>query len=370
MSAEHNPAEICFSDTLCAYDYHLPPELIAAKPRERGCSRLLALNRATGAYSEHNFADLPRLLPPGALLVVNSAQVVPARVHGARGSGGKMEFLLLTPLPLLEISEKSATAERSAVVEGLLKPARYARLGVSYAFADGNLELVVLEKGEFGRCVAHCRWNGDLAAIFDRYGEPPLPPYMRRRAEPRDKAAYQTIYSRADKSGAVAAPTAGLHFTPQMRDQLSAAGFGWAETTLYVGYGTFSPVRVKNINEHVMHSEYAEIGADAVLAINGAKQAGRPVVAIGTTVARLLEGVTTLHEGKLCPHAGWINIFMRPGYRFSVVDGLITNFHLPRSTLLMLVSAFAGREMLLDSYAFAVRRRYAFFSYGDAMLIS
>lgn len=248
------------------------------------------------------------------------------------------------------------------------------------------MRVVVLEKGDFGRCRARLVWSaGDpekaagaeeaaeaLRRHFETLGHLPLPPYIRRPDTPEDAGRYQTVYARADKAGSVAAPTAGLHFTGDMRQRLRERGFEWAEVTLHVGYGTFSPVRCADVRDHVMHAEYAEVPAETALAVNRARAEGRPVLAVGTTAARTLEGAAAAQnaeDGALAPCSGWVNSFIRPGYAFRVIDGLITNFHLPESTLLMLVSALTGRERMLTLYAEAVERGYRFFSYGDAMLI-
>lgn len=358
--------EAVFEDTLDAYRYELPEDRIARMPGERGASRLMVLDRAHHTCSHHLFSALPDLLPKGALLVANNSRVLPARLVGQRATGGRMECLLLTPLPLIQPVPQGAGY--SAVVEGLLKPAKPAAPGFTCTFGDA-LRVTVLEKGAFGRCTLRMEWAGDLRAHIERHGLLPLPPYMRREAEATDQERYQTVFAREDKTGSVAAPTAGLHFTPAMRADLRERGFDWAEVTLHVGYGTFSPVREHDIRNHTMHAEYVEVSDATAQAVRAARQSGRPVVAVGTTAARTLEGVAALHQGEVCPYAGWVNIFIRPGFVFHAVSGLITNFHLPESTLLMLVSALAGRQTVLDAYAEAVRATYAFYSYGDAMLI-
>ena len=354
-----------FEDSLEAYRYDLPEDLIASIPGERGGSRLMLVDRHDG-HSHHHFAELPDLLSPGAVLVVNNSKVLPARLLGHRPTGGKMECLLLTPLPLLDV--RTEGGESWAEAEALIKPVKPAKEGQRYELV-GGIGVTLLEKGAFGRCRVRLHWNGDLQSLIETHGLLPLPPYMRREAEESDKARYQTVYARADKSGSVAAPTAGLHFTPAMREDLQSRGFGWTELTLHVGYGTFSPVREQNIRQHVMHSEFVEVSETAAAELNQARREGRPIVAVGTTAARSLEGVAALYKGEIVPHSDWINIFIRPGFRFQAVSGLVTNFHLPESTLLMLVSALAGREHILAAYQEAVRARYAFFSYGDAMLI-
>ena len=358
--------EAAFASTLEAYRYDLPEALIARYPGERGASRLMLVDRLTGRHQHCRFADLPDLLPPGALLVANNSRVLPARLTGSRATGGRMECLLLTPLPLIQ--PQPASGHCSAEVDALLKPARPAQPGFTCVF-DGGITATVLTKGAFGHCRLRLEWTGDLQTLLDQHGRLPLPPYMRRAAEAHDRERYQTVYARTDKTGSVAAPTAGLHFTPDMRARLLAHGFGWHEVTLHVGYGTFSPVREHDIRQHVMHSEYVEVSAQTASAVNQARQAGRPVIAVGTTAARTLEGVAALHNGDLAEYTGFINAFITPGYHFHILNGLITNFHLPESTLLMLVSALAGRTHILDAYHEAVHAQYAFFSYGDAMLV-
>ena len=352
---------------LVSYRYDLPLERIAQHPGDRGASRLLVLDPGKGITAHAHFADIQRYLPEGALLVANNSRVVPARMLGTRPTGGKLEFLLLTPMPLLERhGEKEGWS--SAEADGLIKPAKHAHVGECLDFGP-DLRVEVLSKGEFGRHHVRLHWEGDIRAIFESRGHLPLPPYIRREDTGDDRGAYQTVYARDDKAGSVAAPTAGLHFTPELRTDLASAGIEWAEVTLHVGYGTFSPVRCEDIREHVMHPEFVEVPESTVLAIARARREGRPVIAVGTTSARTLEGVAGEHGGVLEPHSGWINCFIWPGYHFKVIDGLITNFHLPESTLLMLVSALTGREQMLETYREAVAREYRFFSYGDAMFI-
>lgn len=343
---------------LDSYDFDLPEAQIAQYPPEvRGASRLMVLERS-GAPLDCRFEDLAKYLPEGALLVANNSRVGRVRLLGKRAGGGKAEFLLLTPLPLISRSQNRAA------VDGLIRPAAKIAVGDKLTF-DGA-ELKIAAKGEFGACRGLFAWTGDLDAVLEKTGRLPLPPYIRREPEADDESRYQTVY--ASKTGSAAAPTAGLHFTPQIRANLAQAGFEWAEICLHVGYGTFSPVRCRNIKSHQMHSEYVEIDAKTAAAVNRAKKEGRPVVAIGTTSARALEGVAAA-AGKISPFAGMVNIFLYPGAQFRVIDALLTNFHLPRSTLLMLVSAFAGRERILAAYEHAARSGYRFFSYGDAMLI-
>ncbi len=354
---------------LSSYGYDLPPEQIAQHPGERGHSRLLVLDRTADETVHTLFSSLPDFLPEGALLVANNSRVIPARLLGKKSSGGKLEFLLLTPLPLVEnAGEKNENGWFRAEAEGLIRPSKGVKPGSLLEFGE-NLRVEVLRKGEFGKHAVFLHWRGSLRSIFETCGHLPLPPYIRREDSAEDRSSYQTIYARNDKAGSVAAPTAGLHFTPEMRRRLSEKGFEWTEVTLHVGYGTFSPVRCTDIREHVMHPEFVEVSLETAETVARAKKEGRPVIAVGTTSARTLEGVAGLYEGVLQAHTGWINCFIWPGYVFQVVDGLITNFHLPESTLLMLVSALAGRERMLSVYRDAVTRGYRFFSYGDAMLV-
>jgi S-adenosylmethionine:tRNA ribosyltransferase-isomerase len=367
-----------FSFSLSDYDYPLPDERIAQHPSpERGLSRLLVLDRNTGEFRHARFSQLRNFLPPGALLVANNSRVAAARLFGEQKEGGrKRELLLLTPPPLLEraAGRKARGAPeaewREAEAEVLLKPGRNVRPGDDLAFGP-RIRVEVREKKDFGRHRVGFRWQGDLRERLEEAGTVPLPPYIKRGRSPDDGERYQTVYARPDKAGSVAAPTAGLHFTPEMCAALRGAGFGWTEVTLYVGYGTFSPVREQDIRSHVMHPEYMEISASAAGEIRKAREEGRPVCAVGTTTVRALEGAALACGGELPEKGwqGWTDIFLRPGCAFRLVDGLITNFHLPRSSLLILVSALAGRENVLDAYASAVREKYGFFSYGDAMLI-
>ena len=352
---------------LSSYRYELPPERIAQHPGERGASRLLVLDRETGKRIHSHFSHLLEYLPKGTLLIANNSRVVPARMIGQRPSGGKMEFLLLTPMPLLE-QHGEGDGWHCAEADGLIKPAKNARVGDHLVFGD-DLRVEVLAKGEFGRHRVRLHWTGDIRALFESRGHLPLPPYIKREDTKDDRGTYQTVYARDDKAGSVAAPTAGLHFTPELRAQMASEGVEWAEVTLHVGYGTFSPVRCEDIREHVMHEEFVEVPQATVDAIGKAKAEGRPVIAVGTTSARTLEGVAGAHGGELTAHQGWINCFIWPGYRFHVLDGLITNFHLPESTLMMLISAFASREMVMNAYQEAIREEYRFFSFGDSMML-
>lgn len=352
--------------SLASYRYDLPTERIAQEPpARRDWSRLLVLDRASGQNTVHTFAELPELLPKNALLVANNSRVLPARLYGAKVSGGLVQFLLLTPLPLLVPKTGEAVYEAEAV--GLLRASKAPRQGERVAF-DASLSLTVLERGEFGRCRVRLSWRGNLERLFQRLGHIPLPPYVARPDTPEDQERYQTIYSDPAKTGSVAAPTAGLHFTPELRQGLHNAGFGWAEVTLYVGYGTFSPVRCPDIREHQMHAEWIEVPKATAQAVQQAKDQGRPVVAVGTTSARSLEGMFQA-LGRVGAFCGETEIFIKPGHQFSVVDALLTNFHLPESTLLIMVSALASRKRILEAYSRALSLGFRFFSYGDAMLI-
>lgn len=357
--------------SLNAYDYLLPQEAIAQTPAaRRGDSRLMLLDRLSNDNPKTAiFHDLPRYLPEGSLLIANNTRVVPARLSGKRPCGGKLEFLLLTPLPvILGNARKNGQAtdgENCAMVEALLKPAAKIPIGSDISLGNG-LKAKILAKREFGRCEAILCWQGNLEALLFAAGQSPLPPYIRRNADSVDKERYQTVY--ASCPGAIAAPTAGLHFDNELRKELASKGCQWAEITLHTGYGTFSPVRCEDIRQHHMHSEYVEIRPETVEMINNAKAQKRPVIAIGTTSARACEGVMAL-KGKMAPFTGWIDLFITPGFTFQAIQGLITNFHLPKSSLLMLVSAFAGRKRILNAYAQALSQGFRFFSYGDAMLI-
>jgi len=351
---------------LASYNYSLPECQIAQFPcGERGASRLMVLRRGSEFSLRHAmFSQLADFLPEGALLVANNSRVMPARLKGFRPNGGSAEFLLLTPLALIH-ADASSQGENQAVVDGLIKPAGKIR-SMDTLQLGGSIAAQILEKGGFGQCRARLTWQGDLEAALGNTGSLPLPPYIKRQPEKEDASRYQTVY--ASKTGSVAAPTAGLHFTESMCSCLAARGHEWVELSLHVGYGTFSPVRCEDIRSHVMHSEYVELTASAAEAIARARAEKRPIVAVGTTSLRALEGIAQ-KQGKIAPYAGLINIFIYPGFQFKIANGLITNFHLPCSTLLMLVAALAGRKRILGAYAEAVATGYRFFSYGDAMLL-
>lgn len=336
------------------FDYELPAASIAQEPAPRGESRLLVLDRE-GPERHARISDLPRLLRPGDLLVLNDTRVIPARLHGRSAGGGKMEILLVERL-----------ADREW--EALVKPGRRARPGAVIEIAPGLAAEVVAKEDDRYRL----RFPEPVEPHLDRLGHIPLPPYIHRPDTPEDRERYQTVYAR--RPGAVAAPTAGLHFTEPLLREIEAAGVETARVTLHVGIGTFRPVAAERIAEHRMERERYEIGEEAAGAIRRARETGRRIVAVGTTVVRTLEGAALAGDGEVQAGSGATDLFIHPGnpdspgFRFQVVDALLTNFHLPRSTLLMLVSAFAGRERVLAAYAEAVREGYRFYSYGDAML--
>jgi S-adenosylmethionine:tRNA ribosyltransferase-isomerase len=333
-------------------DFHfdLPPELIAGRPApRRSDSRLLHLDGRSGALVDRQFRQLPQLLRAGDLLVFNDTRVVPARLHGLKAdSGGKVEVML-----------ERLTGGRTALVQ--LKSSKPSRNGTVIRLGDGS-QLTVTGRDDDFWCV---EFDADAAAVFDRLGEIPLPPYIARAAEADDAERYQTVYAR--EPGAVAAPTAGLHFDDGVLAGCRAAGVEFAYLTLHVGAGTFQPVRVDEVAEHRMHAELCVVPAAVCAAVQATRARGGRVIAIGTTAVRSLEAAAD--GGELAPFAGETRLFITPGRRFRVVDAMVTNFHLPESTLLMLVSAFAGRERVLDAYRHAVGQRYRFFSYGDAMLV-
>ena len=359
---QHSPDDFLLS----SYRYELPEAHIAQHPpAQRGGSRLLTLNRSTGQVRHSDFSQLAGHLPPRALLVVNASRVVAARLSGTRSTGGKVECILLTPLPLvLESAQETEKGLYQAEVECLLRSAKKLRHGESLVF--GALGVTVLAHGPYGQSRALLAWQGSLSRHFAREGHIPLPPYIRRQDTPDDAERYQTVY--AKEEGSIAAPTAGLHFTRELLCDLRARQFDLVEIHLHVSYGTFSPVRCEDIRHHRMHREYLVVSPESAQAVAQAKSAGRPVIAVGTTTARALEGCVAA-SGALTAFRGWTDIFLYPGFTFRVLDGMITNFHMPESSLLLLVAAFAGREHILGAYAEAVEQGYRFFSYGDAMLI-
>ena len=351
---------------LSNYNFELPEDRIAQQPADqRDGSKLLVLDRENGNLTAAAFTDVLDFLPDNALLVANNSRVIPARIFGTKTTGGQVEFLLLTPLPLIDAEKKGEWSQARA--EGLLRASKGPKAGAVVTFCD-DFRLTAEAAGEFGRWQVQLQWRGDLKAIFDRFGHLPLPPYIKRPDNNADRERYQTTYSDASKTGSVAAPTAGLHFTPGLRQRLADKGIEWAEVTLYVGYGTFSPVRCADIREHRMHAEYIEVPEETASAIRKAKSEGRPVIAVGTTSARTLEGMFKESE-EISKFRGETNIFISPGYEFKVIDGILTNFHLPESSLIIMISALAGRKTILNAYAYALKNSFRFFSYGDAMLI-
>jgi len=333
------------------FDFELPPELIAQAPlAERSASRLLLLDVEKQSREDRLFRELPDFLRPGDLLVFNDTRVLPARLYGRKSSGGAVEILI----------ERVTGAHEATVQLGVSKKPKE---GAQIELADGSVAVVLGRDDAFFRL----RFESPepLEKLLLKLGEMPLPPYIERHADASDMERYQTVYAR--EPGAVAAPTAGLHFDEAMLAQLRDKGIDFGYVTLHVGAGTFQPMRAEDVRDHVMHREWLNVGAALVEKIRRTRAAGGRVVAVGTTVVRALESATK--DGELHPFAGETQIFIFPGYRITSVDALVTNFHLPQSTLLMLVSALAGRDFMLDSYRHAVTQRYRFFSYGDAMLI-
>ncbi len=333
--------------------FELPEELIAQDPlEERTSSRLLVLDRRSGAVSHHVFREIADFLRPGDCLVLNNTKVIPARLLGEReGTGAHVELLLL--------KRKSGD-----VWETLARPGKKCRPGTKLSFEDGLLKAEILETVEEGNRLVRFTYEGIFEEVLDRLGEMPLPPYITRKLQ--DKNRYQTVY--ANHEGSAAAPTAGLHFTEALLGQLEAKGVKLAYVTLHVGLGTFRPVKEENVLEHHMHSEHYQISRETADLINRTKAEGSRIVCVGTTSCRTIESAAD-EEGIVHPGSGDTDIFIYPGYRFKALDALITNFHLPESTLIMLVSALAGREHVLAAYEEAVRERYRFFSFGDAMLV-
>lgn len=346
------------------YGFDLPEELIAQKPEtERDESRLLVLDRSSGRRRHHRFHELCDFLEPGDVLVVNDTRVVPARLRGKKETGGRVEVLILD----YARSVASSSGDGPVTCECLVKTARRIRPGTRFFFDRGlTAQILDCRDGVFSVSF-HC--DEDFGGLLETIGSVPLPPYIRRESNAgpsEDMAAYQTVY--AARNGAAAAPTAGLHFTPSLLEKTRAMGVTVATITLHVGYGTFRPVKVADIREHVMHSEDYTISDAAATVVNRARAEGRRVVAVGTTSVRTLEYASD-DRGRIRPGSGSCDLFVYPGSRFRVVGAMITNFHLPKSTLMMLVSAFAGRENILAAYREAVDMRYRFFSYGDAMMI-
>ncbi|HAE42308.1 MAG TPA: tRNA preQ1(34) S-adenosylmethionine ribosyltransferase-isomerase QueA [Clostridiales bacterium] len=333
------------------FDFNLPEELIAQKPiKDREKSRLLVLNKENREITHQYFFNILDYLKPGDCLVLNDTRVIPARLFGKKKTGAVIELLLLKRISLNRW-------------ECLVKPGKRAKIGTRIIFGD-ILTAEVKEDLEDGIKVLSFEYDGLFETILDELGEMPLPPYIKERLQEKDR--YQTVYAR--QNGSAAAPTAGLHFTPELLENIQKKGVNIAYLTLHVGLGTFRPVKVDSIDDHIMHSEYYELTRENADLINRVKQSKGKVISVGTTSTRTLEAIYMKH-GKVIEDTGWTDIFIYPGYEFRVIDGLITNFHLPESTLLMLVSAFSDREMILEAYNEAIKNNYRFFSFGDAMYI-
>ena len=333
--------------------YDLPKELIAQTPVEpRDSSRLLVMDKTSGELEHRHFYDIIEYLQPGDCLIVNDSRVLPARIYGSKkDTGGHIEFLLLTQ-------------KEQDVWEVLAKPGRKAQPGTWFVFGEGLLEAQVLEILEDGKRLVRFHYQGNFYALLEQIGQMPLPPYITEKLENQER--YQTVYSK--ELGSAAAPTAGLHFTPELMKKLEEKGVRFGYVTLHVGLGTFRPVSVEKIEEHIMHSEHYEMSKETAALILETKAKGGRVIAVGTTSCRTLESVAK-KEGCIKESEGWTDIFIYPGYQFQVLDGLITNFHLPESTLIMLVCALAGYQHTMHAYEVAVKEKYRFFSFGDAMLI-
>lgn len=348
---------------LSDFDYELPPDRIAQHPpAERGASRLLVIPRDGGPLAHRHFADLPEYLHPGDCLVLNDTRVLPARLLGRRPSGGQVELLLLKPVG-------------EGLWECLAKPARRLRVGERVTFearqttggSAARLTAAVVARGEEGLRTVRLEHEGDLLPLLEQVGEMPLPPYIRREApEAEDTSRYQTVYAAAP--GAVAAPTAGLHFTDEMLARITDRGVALARLTLHVGLGTFRPISVERLEDHVMHAEWYRLPPEAAATLNRTREQGGRIIAVGTTVTRTLESLVD-DAGRFAAAEGSTDLFISPGFTFRALDGLVTNFHLPRSSLLVLVAAFVGRERILAAYAEAIARQYRFYSYGDATLM-
>lgn len=336
------------------FDFDLPEELIAQTPlKDRASSRLLVVNKETGDMEDKHFHDILDELQPGDALVMNNTRVLPARLYGEKPeTGGHLEVLLLTNT-------------EGDTWETLIKPAKRAKVGTEIQFGDGRLKAVVKEELEHGGRIIEFKYDGIFLEILEPLGEMPLPPYIKERLDDPDR--YQTVY--AEENGSAAAPTAGLHFTKELLEEIKAKGVHLVYLTLHVGLGTFRPVSVDNIEEHHMHSEFYRLTEEAAKQLNEVRQAGGRIVAVGTTSIRTLETIGTKFNGEIQADSGWTDIFITPGYQFKVVEAFSTNFHLPKSTLVMLVSAFAGKDLTLAAYQHAIEEKYRFFSFGDAMFI-
>ena len=336
------------------FNFYLPEELIAQTPLEkRDASKLLILNHKTGEMVDEHFDAIIDELEPGDALVMNNTRVLPARLHGVKPeTGGHVELLLL----------KNIQGDQWEV---LAKPAKRLKEGSVVSFGDGRLEATLIKKLEHGGCIVEFSYQGIFLEVLESLGEMPLPPYIHEKLE--DKERYQTVY--AKENGSAAAPTAGLHFTAELLQKIKEKGVKLVYLTLHVGLGTFRPVSVDNVDQHEMHSEFYQLSEEAAQTLREVKAKGHRIVAVGTTSIRTLETVGNKFEGDIQADSGWTNIFIKPGYQWQVVDAFSTNFHLPKSTLVMLVSAFAGRELTLQAYQHAIDERYRFFSFGDAMFI-
>ncbi|GKS54197.1 S-adenosylmethionine:tRNA ribosyltransferase-isomerase [Enterococcus sp. DIV0765f] len=336
------------------FDFELPEELIAQIPlKDRDHSRLLVVDRKTGEMMDKHFHEIIEELNPGDALVMNNTRVLPARLYGEKvETGAHLEVLLLTNT-------------EGDTWETLIKPAKRAKVGTEIIFGDGRLKAVVKEELDHGGRIIEFAYEGIFLENLEALGEMPLPPYIKERLEDPDR--YQTVY--AEENGSAAAPTAGLHFTTELLDEIKAKGVELVYLTLHVGLGTFRPVSVDKIEEHEMHSEFYRLTEEAATRLNQVRQNGGKIVAVGTTSIRTLETIGTKFDGEIKADSGWTDIFITPGYEFKVVEAFSTNFHLPKSTLVMLVSAFAGRELTLSAYQHAIDERYRFFSFGDAMFV-
>ena len=362
-----NPEQRASALLVQDFDFDLPAELIAQQPpAERGQSRMLVMNSRTGALTDAMFADLPALLAPGDLLVLNDSRVIPARLYARRTLRRERE----EPTGRIEVMLTEPAGDNQW--RALVRPGKKVAVGERLAFPDPSgeiaLEAEVLERGAFGERLLRFKPVADFFAVLDSIGHMPLPPYIRRDDAKADRERYQTVFSR--ERGSVAAPTAGLHFTPQVLDALTAKGVEVTRITLHVGLGTFAPLRVERVDEVHLHRERYTLSAETAAAVNRAQAEGRRIVAVGTTAVRTLEHCAQQAKGcRLQGHSGATEIFISPGFEFRLVGALLTNFHLPQSSLLMLVSAFAGRERVLAAYNHAVEEKYRFFSYGDCMFL-
>jgi S-adenosylmethionine:tRNA ribosyltransferase-isomerase len=336
------------------FDFHLPEELIAQTPLEkRDASRLLVVDRSSGEFSDQHFDSIIDQLQPGDALVMNNTRVLPARLYGEKpGTGGHVELLLL----------KNTEGDQWEV---LAKPAKRLKVGAQVSFGDGRLTATVVDELEHGGRIVRFDYQGIFLEVLESLGEMPLPPYIHEKLADRER--YQTVY--AKENGSAAAPTAGLHFTKELLAQIEAKGVKLVYSTLHVGLGTFRPVSVDNLDDHEMHSEFYTLSEEAAATLREVKANGHRVIAVGTTSIRTLETIGNKFKGDIQADSGWTNIFIKPGYQWQIVDAFSTNFHLPKSTLVMLVSAFAGRDLTLKAYEHAIAERYRFFSFGDAMFI-